>query len=136
VKYLFDTDRITTLLRPSPPPQLLGRIQAVKPRDQYISTITIFQISYGAHNNNTPRKYLDFPEQQVLPKVQVLAFDDTAAYMAGRVRAEKEKAGRPVAPLDLQIAATALANGCILVTGYIRHFEGIPGLEDQNWIGS
>jgi tRNA(fMet)-specific endonuclease VapC len=73
-------------------------------------------------------------EQQVLPKVKVLTFDDTAAYMAGQIRAEKEKLGQSVSPLDLQIAAIAKANGCILVTGNIRHFESIPGLEIQNWI--
>lgn len=134
MKYLFDTDTITALLKPRPPQGLLKRIQNVEPRDQHISTITIFEISYGAHKSNNPRKYLDFLELQVLPKVQVLSFDDTAAYMAGRIRAEKEKHGQPVAPLDLPIAAIAKANGCILVTGNIRHFESIPGLEVQNWI--
>jgi tRNA(fMet)-specific endonuclease VapC len=134
VKYLFDTDTITTLLKPRPPRGLLKKIQNVEPRDQFISTGTIFEISYGANNSNNPRKYLDFLELQMLPKVRVLTFDDTAAYMAGRIRAEKEKQGQPVAPLDLQIAAIAKANGCILVTGNIRHFESIPGLEVQNWI--
>ena len=134
MKYLFDTDTITTLLKPRPPQRLLEKIQSVEPRDQYISTITIFEISYGAHKSKNPRKYLDFLEQQVLPKVRVLTFDDTAAYMAGRMRAEKEKVGQPLVPLDLQIAAIARANGCILVTGNVRHFVSIPGLEAQNWI--
>ncbi|UCF98975.1 MAG: PIN domain-containing protein [Spirochaetaceae bacterium] len=134
MKYLFDTDTITTLLKPRPPQRLLRRIQNVEPRNQHISTITISEISYGAHKNNNPRKHLDFLELNVLPRVRVLTFDDTAAYMAGRIRAEKEKLGQPLAPLDLQIAAIAKANGCILVTGNIRHFESIPGLEVQNWI--
>jgi len=133
-KYLFDTDTITTLLKPKPPQGLLKKIQNVEPYNQYISTITIFEISYGAHKSKNPRKYLDFLELQVLPKVRVLTFDDTAAYMAGRIKAEKEKLGQSVSPLDHHIAAIAKANGCILVTGNSRHFDSIPGIEVQNWI--
>lgn len=135
VKYLFDTDTVSTLLKPSPPEELLARIGAVPASDQFISTVTIPEISHGAYRSDSPRTYLDFLERSLLPRVRVLAFDDTAARIAGRIRAEREQIGRPVAPLDLQIAATAKANGCILVTGNVRHFRDIPGLEVENWVG-
>ena len=134
MKYLFDTDTISTLLRPNPPHGLVERISAVPASDQFISTISILEITYGAYRSSNPHKYLDFLEAVVLPRVRVLDLDETAARMAGRIRADRERAGRPIAPFDLQIAAIAQANGCIVVTGNTRHFEGIAGLETENWI--
>lgn len=135
VKYLFDTDTISSLLKPSAPGRLVERIAAVPASDQFIFTVTILEITYGAYRSGNPRRYLDFLERSVLPRVRVLAFDETAARIAGRIRADRERVGRPIAPLDLQIAAAAQANGCIVVTGNVRHFEDIPGLEVENWLG-
>ena len=36
--------------------------------------------------------------------------------------------------LDLFIAATALTEGLILVTGNVDHFNRIPGLKIENWM--
>ncbi len=134
VKYLFDTDTIFTLLKPKPPLGLVERIAAVPPSDQFISTISILEITYGAYKSPNPRKYLDFLERSVLPRVRILVFDDTAARMAGKIRADRELEGKPISPFDLQIASTARANGCILITGNTRHFLDIPGLEVEDWI--
>jgi predicted nucleic acid-binding protein len=80
VKYLFDTDLISTLMKGKASSRLLARLASV-----------------GAGNQG-----------------------DLLDYRAGsclrRIRAEREAAGRLIAPEDLQIAATALASGRILVT--------------------
>ena len=134
MKYLFDTDTLSALLKPSPSQYLVDRIATVPASDQFISTISIFEIAYGAYKSTKPEKYLDFLQRAVLPKVRVLSFDETAARIAGRIKAEQEKAGTPVSPLDLQIAASALANGCILITGNTKHFKNISGLDTAGWI--
>lgn len=134
VKYLFDTDTISALFKPSPSEALVERIAAVPLPDQFISTITVLEICYGAYKKNNPRKYIDFLEKNVLPRVRVLSFDETAARIGGKIRAEREKKGKPISPLDLQIAAIAGANGCTLITGNTKHFDDIPGLEVQNWL--
>lgn len=134
MKYLFDTDTISALFNPAPPKTLVDRIASVPLSDQFISTITILEICYGAYKKENSRKYIDFLEKNVLPRVRVVAFDETAARIGGKIRAEREKIGKPISPLDLQIAAIALANGCTLITGSTRHFEDIPGLEVENWI--
>jgi tRNA(fMet)-specific endonuclease VapC len=117
-----------------PPIGLVERIAAVPLSDQFLSTITILEICYGAYKKDNPQKYIDFLEKNVLPRVRVVSFDETAARFGGRIRAEREKMGIPIPPLDLQIAAIACANGSILVTGNTRHFEEIPGLEVENWL--
>ena len=134
MKYLFDTDTLSSLFKPNPPEGLKERIAAVPIHDQCISTLSILEITYGAYKSDNPEKYLDFLERMLLPRVRVLSFDDTAARMAGKIRADRERNGMPIAPLDLQIAATARANGSVLITGNVKHFTSIPGLEVENWI--
>jgi tRNA(fMet)-specific endonuclease VapC len=41
--------------------------------------------------------------------------------------------GQVIGPLDLQIAAIALANGCTLVTQNTGEFSRVPGLAVDNW---
>jgi len=45
-----------------------------------------------------------------------------------------EKAGTPLAIADLEIAAIALVNKLVLVTGNTRHFVRIPELTVENWL--
>lgn len=134
MKYLFDTDVISVLMKGKATPKLLSRIAGVGKPNQAISSITVLEIMYGAYRTTNPQRFLALFEEKVLPIVDVLPFDDTAARLAGRIRAEREASGHPIAPMDLQIAATALASGRILVTGNIRHFSGIGSLDVQNWL--
>jgi predicted nucleic acid-binding protein len=39
--------------------------------------------------------------------------------------AEGRLTGRPRSPIDMIIAATAVANDCVLVTGNERHYRGV-----------
>ena len=45
-----------------------------------------------------------------------------------------EKAGKKIGDMDMLIAATALHENLIVVTGYTDHFERIPGLKIENWM--
>ena len=56
---------------------------------------------------------------------RILAFDEIAALEWGRIVAEGRRAGRPRSPLDMIIAATAIAHRCVVVTANQRHFEGV-----------
>jgi len=51
----------------------------------------------------------------------------------GRLRAQLEKQGMPIGPLDTLIAAHALALGCTLVTNNLREFKRVPSLPLENW---
>jgi toxin FitB len=56
---------------------------------------------------------------------RVLEFSLTAAMLAGRFRAIRERAGRPVSAMDMAIAGIAAANNATLATRNIRDFEGL-----------
>jgi predicted nucleic acid-binding protein len=49
------------------------------------------------------------------------------------LKTEMEATGKRVDDFDLVIAATAIVQGCRLVTNNERHFRGVPGLEIENW---
>lgn len=64
-----------------------------------------------------------------------LSFDDRAAEYFGDLRATLARAGTPIGPYDLQIAAITLAQGLILVTHNTREFARVPGLIIEDWLG-
>jgi tRNA(fMet)-specific endonuclease VapC len=52
----------------------------------------------------------------------------------GELRYMLEKQGMKIGDMDMFIAATALEEDLILVTGNTEHFERIPGLKIENWL--
>lgn len=132
--YLFDTDVITTIFKPRPASKLLKRLTAVEQRHQYIATTTVAEIVYGAWKSNRPHYHLENLETILLPAVNIIGFDSKAAYVCGTLRARLEKAGTSLALADLEIAAIAIANQFVLVTGNVRHFTRIPELTVENWL--
>ena len=55
----------------------------------------------------------------------MLSFDNDAARLAGRINADLERAGRVIGLPDVMIAAMAIRNGLVLVTGNTAHFEHV-----------
>ena len=132
--FLFDTDIITNFFKKKPSVKLIERIQTLKYEEQYISSITISEIVYGALKSHQPQFHLDNLRKILLPSVQVLTFDTNAAFVYGELRATLEKKGKVISHTDMQIASIALANQLILVTGNIRHFSRVPKLRVENWL--
>jgi len=132
--FLFDTDTITNIVKPRPSSNLLKQLANISIDQQYISSITISEIVYGAEKSHRPEYHLNNLETVLLPAVNIVGFDTKAAYVCGRVRAELEKRGTPLDLADLEIASIAIANDLTLVTGNVRHFERVPLLKFENWL--
>ena len=133
-KYLFDTDTITNVLKPHPSRKLLRWLAGISRKQQFISTITVGEIVYGAMKSARPEFHIRNLETVLLPRVNIVSFDAKAAFFFGRLRAEQERRGAPSSHADLQIAAIALANELVLVTGNVRHFSMIEDLNVENWL--
>jgi len=127
--YLFDTDAISELLRPRPLAGYVEWLETVPREEQYTSAVVVGELFKGAYRSDAADRHLRNIEERVLPAVTVLPFDTATARVFGRVRAKLEEEGRVLPDADLQIAATAAYHGLELVTGNIRHFERIPGLQ-------
>lgn len=132
--FLFDTDVITNILKKHPSKSLLERLAVVPQHEQFISTITVSEIVYGAVKSNRPEYHLNNLENILLPSVNVVGFDSKSAYICGRLRAELEKKGLPLDLADLEIAAISIAGEFVLVTGNTKHFERISELRIENWL--
>ena len=132
--FLFDTDTITNIVKPRPSQNLLAKLANVSKDQQYISTITISEIVYGAEKSHRPEYHLNNLESILLPAVNIVGFDTKAAYVCGRIRAELEKRGAPLDLADLEIASIAIANNLTLITNNVRHFKRVPLLQFENWL--
>ncbi len=132
--FLFDTDVITNVLKKKPSKRLLKHLAAIPSNEQFISTLTISEIVYGAVRSERAEFHLRNLETILLPAVNVVGFDSKAAYICGQLRAELEKKGTPLHLADLEIAAICIAGNFILVTGNTRHFTGIDTLRYENWL--
>ena len=97
--------------------------------DQFTSAVAIGELFKGAYRSQARERHLKNIRERVLPALSILPFDKDVARVFGELSARLEREGRRLADADLQIAATALHYGLILVTGNIRHFERVPGLQ-------
>ena len=127
--YLFDTDAISEVLRPQPAPAYIEWLSTIPREDQFTSAVSIGELFKGAYRSQASERHLKNIRERVLPAVSILPFDANVAHVFGELSARLEREGRRLADADLQIAATALHYGLVLVTGNIRHFERVPGLQ-------
>jgi tRNA(fMet)-specific endonuclease VapC len=95
-----------------------------------IASITASELLVGAFRADTSdrrQRRLAFVEA-VFDRIPVVPFDLRAARVHAHVLAVLTASGRVIGPNDLLIAASALAEGCAVLTENIREFERVPGL--------
>ena len=131
LKYLLDTNIVIYTMK--------NRPQRVKRRFQQhhgqmgLSTVTIGELVFGAeHSQQTERNLADL--EALAARLEVLPFDNQAAYHFGQIRAALYRTGQPIGPYDMMIAGQARAAGLKLVTNNVKEFERVPGLLLENWI--
>jgi tRNA(fMet)-specific endonuclease VapC len=113
-------------------PLVVQRIRARRPDELRLCSVVQAELYYGAYKSPKPAANLALLAV-FLPKFLSLPFDDTAAEVYGRIRADLAAKGTPIGPNDLMIAAIALANGCTLVTHNTREFSRVTGLAIEDW---
>ena len=97
-----------------------------------ISVITLGELELGVLKSAKPIR-----NQRALSKfcgaLEIRAFGRDAAAEYANVRAQLERAGRTIGPLDTLIAGHSLAAGAVLVTNNTREFSRVEGLTIENW---
>lgn len=129
---LLDSNTISYYFRGDP--QVVGRLQAIRPADLGVPAIVEYELRYGLLrlpvDASAPRLAA---LAQLLQPMQLLPFDSACARHAAHIRATLEAAGTPIGPHDTLIAATALRHHATLVTRNEREFSRVPGLDWVNW---
>src|SRR2546421_11631635 len=134
MSYLLDTDIVSNPLKKKPSLNLLRRLSSVPAEEQFTSTITVGEMTYGALRSNRADEILATLVADVWPNLQIVPFDFAAAEAYGALRADLESAGTPLAEPDLRIAAIAMSRNMVLVTGNTKHFGRISSLLVENWL--
>ena len=129
--YMLDTN-ICIYVMKSYPQALRDKFNALA-EQLCISSITLGELHYGAEKSARRADNLKAIEQ-FAARLDVLPFGNKAAAHYGQVRAERERAGRPSGPHDMQIGGHARSEGLIVVTNNLREFVHMPGVRAENWV--
>src|SRR5690606_32475964 len=116
------------------PARLLDRFTRELPRGRLaLSAIVLFELHYGIANSARRGENADRLAVFLQAPVAVLPFEPDDAGEAGELRTELKRAGTPIGPYDLLIAAQARRRGAVLVTANTDEFARVPGLKTEDW---
>ena len=131
MKVMLDTD-ITSYIFAHRAEKARRRFLALSPTDVGISAITAGELAFGRQINPSERNRRAV--ERALEALVVVPFDRAAAETYGEVRSTLQRRGTLIGPLDLLIAAHAIALDVPLATNNLRGFRRVPGLRVENWL--
>jgi tRNA(fMet)-specific endonuclease VapC len=102
------------------------------PRDIAIPAVVLYELEVGIARSARPRQRRESLDA-LLEVVHILPFDERAASASAELRAQLEKAGSGIGPIDTLIAGTALAHSATLVTHNTKEFSRVRGLRLLDW---
>jgi tRNA(fMet)-specific endonuclease VapC len=126
---MLDTNTVSHLLRGHP--RVAERVVEAPMAALCVSAVTEGELSFGLAKRPESTR-LQLAVGQFLRRVDVLPWDTIVAKRYGTVRAEMARQGKTLGPLDLLIAAHALAIDAILVTSD-RAFGAVTDLHVEDW---
>jgi tRNA(fMet)-specific endonuclease VapC len=131
VKYLLDTNVCIAYLR-VPHSLVRAKLTTVRASEVVLCSLVKEELYYGTLRSATPAQSRTDLER-FLAQFASLPFDDRAADVAARIRADLAAQGTPIGTYDLLIAAIALTNSLSLVTHNTREFGRVAGLSLEDW---
>jgi tRNA(fMet)-specific endonuclease VapC len=134
VNYLLDTNACIALINGSPPLVRPRLERALKDGASVaVSAVVAFELWYGAAKSARRQANRQRLETFFAGPLDLVAFDDEDARVAGEIRATLEVAGTPIGAYDLLIAGQALRYDATLVTANTAEFSRVPDLRWQDW---
>lgn len=132
MRFMLDTNICIYIIQRKPP-QVLSRLRTLDISDVAISSITLSELEYGVAKSSRPEQNRDALSAFLVP-LEVVSFDQAAAFHYGEIRAFLERKGITIGAMDMLIASHARSLPVTLVTNNIREFSRIPGLQLENWV--
>jgi toxin FitB len=129
VSFLLDTNVVSEWAKPRPDPRVMAWLAAADEDQLNLSVGTIAELRYGVAllaPSERQRRLDRWLREELLARfaTRILPIDNAVALTWGDVRAERQKAGRPISAMDALIAATARVHGLALVTRNAPDFDG------------
>lgn len=130
-RYMLDTNTVGILLREHP--SVSRRVMHEPMATLCISAVTEGEMLFGVAKRPEAKR-LQRAVAEFLLRVEALPWNSVAAECYGTMRADMERRGKIMAPLDLLIASHALSLGLVLVTNDAS-FAQMQGLDVEDWAG-
>ncbi len=128
--YLLDTNTIIYFFKG------LGNVAEIllskAPEDIAIPAIVLYELEVGIAKSSNPKKR-KIQLESLVSRIAVLPFTEKEAEISAKIRAELEKQGSPIGPLDNLIAGIALYSNTVLVTHNLKEFSRVKGLIIEDW---
>ena len=114
------------------PPEVIKNFLEHNPDDICISSITYAELMHGVEKSQDVERDR-MAITLFLSSISILPFGAQAAEEYGKVRADLEKRGTPIGPMDELIAGHARSEHLTLVTNNTRKFFRVSDLEVEDW---
>ena len=127
---VLDTNVISETWLPRPNPNVIKWLGKQDQATFFLCTPVIAELAFGAERafrRQLAEKHLRRLESLLSSDIseRILHLDLPCALLAGKLRAQREAMGRPVATTDMMIAAIALHNNMTLATRNTKDFDGL-----------
>lgn len=132
MRYMLDTNICIYAIKHKPK-EVIERLKEHEPSEICISSVTYAELIHGVEKSKAVNKNR-IALILLLADIEILSFDANAAESYGEIRAELERKGTPIEPLDMMIAGHAKSLNYTVVTNNTKEFERINGLRLANWV--
>ena len=131
MRYMLDTNICIYAIKHKPE-KVFQKLQEVESEDVCVSSVTYAELVHGVEKSAAVEKNR-LALSMLLANIEILDFDVDAADCYGKIRANLEKKGTPIGPLDMMIAGHALSRGYTVVTNNVKGFSRVSNLKIENW---
>jgi len=128
---LLDTNAVIALLTHRSD-ALRRRVDAAEPGSLAVSSVVAHELYYGAYRSQKVAFNLE-TLRLLFADLAILDLDREDARVAGEIRADLARQGRPIGPYDVLIAGQARARNLTLITNNTDEFARVPGLQIEDW---
>jgi predicted nucleic acid-binding protein len=140
--FLLDTNILSNATKAIASQSLIDWMEGQADENLFISSLTVAEIRRGILEKPPGKKrklleeWFSGPEGlSALFAGRVLPFDQKAGLVWAQLTSEGTASGRPKSALDTIIAATAVANDCVIVTDNEKDFTGLNVLNPMRSTG-
>lgn len=132
--YLLDTNACIAIINGAPRNVRARFEREVDIKSELtVPSVAVFELWYGVVKSTRIVENTRLLEEFLNSPVAQIVFDSSDARMAGEIRLQLDRMGRPIGSYDTLIAAQAVRRGLILVTANEREFRRVQGLRWENW---
>ena len=131
MRYMLDTNICIYAIKHKPE-KVFQKLQEVEPEDVCVSSVTYAELVHGVEKSAVVERNR-LALSMLLANIEILDFNVDAADCYGKIRADLEKKGTPIGPLDMMIAGHAQSLGYTVVTNNVKEFSRVSNLKIDNW---